>query len=338
MGGGGYVGEMRAWLVTADDRTGALEVAAEIAATTGPVTVTVDAPPAGAGVVDLASRHLSVAAAAGRAAAVPVARWNAHKIDSTLRGNWVDEVRARARVTERRVVVVPAWPQMGRTCVGGVVQVGGTAVGDIAEYLPAADLLADPSALARWLATERRMGVVDVLDDRTMAEVAHTLAGHDVLVVGPAGPIGAAFAARHGDGRSPDVVRCELPALVVRGSATDVSRRQMDRLSALQPTVDLLEAPPADGDLMPDVAMDLAGRARARMADHRYATVVLIGGDTAAAVLGPAARLVGGTVAPGLPWSRDARGDGPLVVTKAGGFGTSDTLVDLFGADDLSSD
>jgi uncharacterized protein YgbK (DUF1537 family) len=329
---------MRAWLVTADDRTGALEVAAEIAATTGPVTVTVDHPPAGAGVVDLASRHLAVDAAAGRAAAAPAARWNAHKIDSTLRGNWVDEVRARARVTGRRVVVVPAWPQMGRTCVGGVVQVGGTAVGDIAEYLPAADLLADASALERWLATERRVGVVDVLDERGMAEVAHTLAGHDVLVVGPAGPIGAAFAAYHLEGRPPAVVRCQLPALVVRGSATDVSRRQMERLAVAQPTADLLEAPPAVGDLLPDVALELAGRARARMAEHHYATVVLIGGDTAAAVLGPAPRLVGGTVAPGLPWSRDARGGGPLVVTKAGGFGTPDSLAALFDPGAISSD
>ena len=112
---------MRAWLVTADDRTGALEVAAEIAACAGPVFVTVDDPPEAEGVMDLGSRHVPVEAAEAHAEAAPVARWNAHKIDSTLRGNWSDEVRARVRVTGRRVVVVPAWPQMGRTCVVGVV-------------------------------------------------------------------------------------------------------------------------------------------------------------------------------------------------------------------------
>ncbi len=323
---------MRAWLVTADDRTGALEVAAEIAACAGPVFVTVDDPPEAEGVMDLGSRHVPVEAAEAHAEAAPVARWNAHKIDSTLRGNWSDEVRARVRVTGRRVVVVPAWPQMGRTCVGGVVHVGGTAVGDVADQLPEAALLADPAELARWLASAGQMGVVDVLDEGSMVEVARTLAGHDVLVVGPAGPIGAAFAAQHGAERSNEIVQCPTPALVVRGSATDVSRRQMERLSVARPAIELLEAPAAAGDLVPEVALELAGRARARMAERSFATVVLIGGDTAAAVLGAAPRLVGGTVAPGLPWSRDEHGGGPLVVTKAGGFGTPDTLVELFNS------
>ena len=34
-------------------------------------------------------------------------------------------------------------------------------------------------------------------------------------------------------------------------------------------------------------------------------------------------------VAPGIPWARRADGSGPLVVTKAGGFGNPETLVDL---------
>jgi len=39
---------------------------------------------------------------------------------------------------------------------------------------------------------------------------------------------------------------------------------------------------------------------------------------------------VGGHAAPGMPWSLDEHGGGPLVVTKAGGFGGPDALVDLF--------
>jgi uncharacterized protein YgbK (DUF1537 family) len=39
--------------------------------------------------------------------------------------------------------------------------------------------------------------------------------------------------------------------------------------------------------------------------------------------------VVGGTLAPGVPWSRRTDGTGPLVVTKAGGFGHPMTLVDL---------
>ena len=48
---------------------------------------------------------------------------------------------------------------------------------------------------------------------------------------------------------------------------------------------------------------------------------MIVGGDTAAAVLGDGVHVAGGTVAPGIPWARRADGTGPLVVTKAGGFG-----------------
>jgi len=34
-------------------------------------------------------------------------------------------------------------------------------------------------------------------------------------------------------------------------------------------------------------------------------------------------------VLPGLPWSLDAHDAGPVVITKAGGFGDPDTLVRL---------
>src|SRR5262245_50821775 len=53
------LGGMLEWLVLADDRTGALEVAGEVARSLGPVTVTVNSVPTGAAVavVDLESRH-----------------------------------------------------------------------------------------------------------------------------------------------------------------------------------------------------------------------------------------------------------------------------------------
>ena len=57
--------------------------------------------------------------------------------------------------------------------------------------------------------------------------------------------------------------------------------------------------------------------------------LVVLGGDTAAAVLGDEPMVVGGTLAPGVPWSQRADGSGPLVITKAGGFGHRTTLVDL---------
>ena len=322
---------MRDWLVTADDRTGAFEVAGEIAGVAGSTLVTVCVAPTGDGVVDLSSRHLPPSDAAQRASAMPTATWNAHKIDSTLRGNWAVEVRARQCATGRRVLVIAAWPAMGRTCSGGVVHVHGIAIGDVRDGLPEAELLSDLAGLRTWIGQRGTFAVIDVTDTGSMAAIAEMVAGHDMLIAGPAGPIAAVFAACRRRVPSPPPARCSLPALVVCGSATELSHRQVGRLVAAIPEVDVLAAPPVAGDLEPEVATELARKAHARMAARSYRTVVLVGGDTAGAVLGGAARRVGGVVAPGMPWSRDERGAGPLVVTKAGGFGGVDALVTLFG-------
>ena len=81
--------------VAADDRTGAIETAAAIADRTGapvPVAVWPDLvpPSVGAAVVDLASRHVDPADAVARAGSLPCRGRLAHKIDSTLRGNWAN--------------------------------------------------------------------------------------------------------------------------------------------------------------------------------------------------------------------------------------------------------
>ena len=80
------------------------------------------------------------------------------------------------------------------------------------------------------------------------------------------------------------------------------------------------------------MAAALGMRAHAWLANHPFATLLIVGGDTAAEVLGDAAMIVGGTVAPGMPWCRVLAGGhptGPLVVTKPGGFGGVDALVAL---------
>ncbi|MFM2079007.1 MAG: 4-hydroxythreonine-4-phosphate dehydrogenase 2 [Actinomycetota bacterium] len=312
----------------ADDRTGALEVAAEIARVAGPVGVTVRRPPEGDGVVDLASRHLSPKRAATAAAKVPAAHWNAHKIDSMLRGNWAHELRARHEATGRRVLLMPAWPAMGRTCIRGEVYVGSDGVADVRGHLPEATLLADGAALERWLASDEPFAAVDIWTTEEMHDTARRVASHDVLIAGPAGPIGAVFAARHGTAVPPPSPLFHDPVLVVCGSATDVSREQVRRLQIARPDIDVLAAPPATGALSRDITLLLASLAQEQL--DKVATLVVIGGDTAAAVLGDAPRLVFGTVAPGMPWSRDEEGGGVLVITKAGAFGRADVLVDLF--------
>jgi uncharacterized protein YgbK (DUF1537 family) len=314
-------------LVTADDRTGALETAAEIALGAGQATVAVAEPPAEPAVVDIATRLERPDVAAARIAAMPVARWNAHKMDSTLRGNWVHELRARAVATGRRVLLVPAWPAMGRTCIAGVVRVHGAPVGVVREHLPEAAVLADLDALAEWLRGGHRFGVVDVADTDGMHAVAHAVATADLLVAGPAGPIGAAYAARFGRAKAPSTPVVPGPMVVVCGSATALSRAQVRRLESARPELRVFISPEASGELDVVVAAELAERARPAVATA--GTVVIIGGDTTAAVLGDGPRRVGGSLLPGLPWSQDANGGGPLVVTKAGSFGDVDTLVRL---------
>ena len=350
--------------MAADDRTGAFEVAGLLAGIVGPVTVTVGTAPAGHGVVDLGSRARAPAEAAERAAAVDEqpSAWTAHKIDSTLRGNWAGELLARQAASGRRVVVLPGWPELGRTCVDGLVRVHGTPVGRPAVGLPGSDVLSGVAALHEWLASGRLIAVCDVPDTDTMHALAAALVGADVLIAGPGGPIGAAFTAHVGafGATSPSPISpsppspspspstlplpspspfssTSAPALggmigVICGSAHLVSHEQLRRLAIARPDIVVMSAPAADGELQPEFASTLAERATLWIAEAQPGTIIVIGGDTTAALLGDASRSVGGFVAPGMPWSRDEAGGGPMVVTKAGGFGGPDALVELCAA------
>ncbi|MCE9621527.1 MAG: hypothetical protein K8R99_04175 [Actinomycetia bacterium] len=323
---------VREWLVAADDRTGAFEVAALFAQVVGPVTVTVGAAPDGSGVVDLGSRALVATEAARVAAAIDAtpSTWVAHKMDSTLRGNWAAELRSRQRATRRRVVVLPGWPELGRTCVGGVVLVNGVAVGNVLEHLADADSLADAAAVHRWLEGDAAIAICDIPDTEAMHVAAQVLAGHDVLIAGPAGPLGAVFAASHRASTSASPAAIAGPVLVVCGSANPVAHDQLNRLRAARPDVEVVATDVPDGDLHARAVEALTVRARPLMEQSR--TVVIIGGDTVAALLGDTLRLIDGFAAAGMPFIRPQR-DGPLVITKAGGFGGPNALVDLLGGE-----
>ncbi|MEY4175672.1 MAG: hypothetical protein RI900_2837 [Actinomycetota bacterium] len=311
-------------LVAADDRTGAFEAAAWLAEAEAPVTVWVGAA-RGDGVVDIGTRHCSGVEAAARVSALPSARWRAHKTDSLLRGNWPAELRALGG----RVLFVPAWPEMGRVCVNGVVYADGVRVGVVGDGLPESRSLTDESAVVRWLDGGEGVGVADVCTAEQMQSVVGAASGYaDVVVAGPAGAIGAAHVARFGEG-----VRAPAPALagsamVVNGSASPVAHEQVARLRSARPDIGVWSVPAGATDLRPEAAQGLAERASRSVVSA--STVVVIGGDTAAALLADEPRLVGGFVAAGMPWSRDEHGGGPLVISKAGAFGGADALVALF--------
>ena len=310
-------------LVAADDRTGSFEVAAWMADAAGPVTVWVGEA-GGDGVVDLGTRNESAEVAVERVRALPKADWRGHKTDSLLRGNWAAEVRA----LDARVLLVPAWPEMGRVCIGGVVHAAGERVGAIRDRLPEAGLLADLDAVRRWLEAGEGVGVADTTTSEQMHLVAALLSSvDDVVVAGPAGPIGAAHRARFG-GRAAAVCPAPVgPVVVVNGSASPVAHEQVRRLRAGRPDIEVLSVPEGVDGLRPEVAQAVAAEAVASAA--RASTIVVIGGDTAAALLGEAPRRVGGFAAPGMPWSLEVSGGGPLVITKAGAFGGPDALLAL---------
>jgi len=325
-------------VVAADDRTGALEVAAEMASVDAPVPVVVGVQTGEIDsrcvVLDIDTRQRSSAIAAARAADAERlgGSWSAHKIDSTLRGNWRSEMRARMRTGHRRLLLMPAWPAMGRTCVDGVVHVHGAPLASMRDLVTDAWILRGPDELLHWIERGNQVAVCDVRDDQMLAEVAAVAAAApaDVLVVGPAGSVGAVARCRTGAPRRAAVPSLDGPTMVVCGSATAIAHEQLARLAAAHPEVDIVADRPAVGSLVPDVARAVVAGAADMLARRPYATVVIIGGTTAASLLGDAPRLVGGTVLPGLPWSRSLDGTGPLVITKAGAFGHVDTLVDLF--------
>ncbi len=364
-------------LVAADDRTGALETAGMCAAAgAGAVLVTtelIDAGRTATMVVDLGTRHLSGAAAGERAAAMEglASERAAHKIDSTLRGNWAAELVARHRVSGRRVLVVPAFPLVGRTCVDGVVLehgvpvANGSTAGDVrsavrssrpADHLRAAgavevDVLATLHEAQHWLdGSGAGFAVCDATswDDLVAVGRATAGAGH-VLLAGTAATIAASVLATAEP--SPCAVTLSAPVLIVCGSVHPMARAQVDALMAAG-----VECTSVDGDgplvaalrrgqpgvlstTMPAGAVAhheaegtadrLAARGLAMVKDAGVQTLIIIGGDTAAAVLGSHPVRVGGTVAAGMPWCRRVDGDGPLVVTRAGGFGTATSLVEL---------
>ncbi len=137
-----------AWLVIADDLSGAADCAIGFAAAGARTMVTLDAKAADdalAGIADadvIAADVDSRRMAPARAAACNVEAWQRlggaravqarrlyKKIDSTLRGNWAAETAAllpHAGVA----IVAPAFPATGRTTRGGCVFVNGEPLGE----------------------------------------------------------------------------------------------------------------------------------------------------------------------------------------------------------------
>lgn len=281
----------------------------------------------------------SVVAAVGRAVAgVPVV---IKKIDSRLKGNIAAEVAALAQVLGcDRALLCPAIPDMGRTVMNGFLQGHG-----VGSPLPVHDVLADVVGLS-----------VETPDATTDGDIDAILAAvpADTLMIGARGL--CAGLARRMKRLIPKPVALPLPTPIafVIGSRDPITLAQVAHLRQSAPDavftaapngkapgtpvaadVAILQATPSLDPAAPaTVTQDLA-KSCLRIFRESPASLVVTGGETAAAVL--AAMGIGllevvGEALPGMPICRALGfGNGPFIVTKSGGFGATEALSLLAG-------
>jgi uncharacterized protein YgbK (DUF1537 family) len=323
-------------LVIADDLTGAADSAAAFTSSGHRCVVSLDGlitrndiPPDTIVVIDTDSRDMH----ASDAFAVTAAAISRHsptelliKIDSTLRGNIRATVEAALSTLSAlkrepdRILICPAFPQLGRTVVNGRVHVHGVP-------LDGADLC----ELFDGLRTEGRVEIPDVQTDHDLAIAVGSALG-TTLWVGSAGlarHVGASIAANDAARRDGETIAAARRpcsrVVVIAGSQHPSTLKQID---ALNPSTNIAALHPLDPQFS----------ARADQAACGADGLVLTGGATARIVLDlleVRSLDVRGEVEPGIAWSTGRGRSGDItVVTKAGGFG--DTLALQRAADFLS--
>ena len=286
------------------------------------------------------------------------------KIDSTMRGSVAGQLAGalsawRMKFPEARAVVCPAYPQMGRTVVANRLLVGASPVhetsisrdpvtpvltSDLAALIPgsthrSADALAGMLALN---STDRHstsglpvdVVTVDASTPNDLLSIAAAIAaaGSSVIPVGSAGLAGALAQTWGGSGAVEKEWRVSNPRiLVVVTSLNPVSRAQAAALSTAYSDVEMMVAP-SERVGNSSVAERLGAGAAARVKEGGCNVLGLIGGDGARAVLralGAQAIRIVDAVVEGVPVGAIVGGsaDGLTIFTKAGGFGSEDTLV-----------
>jgi uncharacterized protein YgbK (DUF1537 family) len=340
--------------IIADDLTGAADTAIAFGA---PAYVSLGSVTAAGEIVaiDTDSRAVSPEIAAERvyAAAREAFRLGTRhlykKMDSTLRGNAGAELAAAWRAARdvfghASVVVAPAFPSMGRTVRGGRVFVhgvplektehwqGGPLLAELLSGLPATLFDAeteDALALVARTCVETLSGAVIWAGSAGLARHLPQALGlprtKALPLPGGRGPVLALVGSRSGLARAQAAALAQLPhvtALSLDPSTLEVSGVE----SALSSGDDVLLHFPQPVDLQRAPLIAAAfGRIAARHAS-RLGGLIATGGDIARAAFTamglPGFRLLG-ELEPGVPFGMA----GELrVITKAGAFGTPETL------------
>jgi uncharacterized protein YgbK (DUF1537 family) len=262
------------------------------------------------------------------------------------------------------VVLCPAFPGEGRAVVGGTVLVDGiplsrtSAAADpitpvvesrLDRLVPdaAAGVLSDLRIALPANGADREVGRVVFVDASTDADLDDIAAGVDRL--GPqgvaAGAAGLAAAmARLWSPRSREprtLVQRSARMLIGVSSLHPLARESVERLrKALadrgkrdRPAVDVISTEALRSETAA-AAASFGDQVAEHLARGSYDTLVLVGGDGAAAALarvGAEAIRVHAALAPGVPMGTLLGGaaHGIRVVTKSGGFGGYDALIDI---------
>ncbi|WP_425098708.1 four-carbon acid sugar kinase family protein [Tropicibacter sp. S64] len=324
-------------VIIADDLTGALDAAAPFAGIPGGVAVAtkpeaVTDCPAGASVLSVStrSRDIPPQEAAGRVHAVlsalPAGVALFKKVDSRLKGNLAAELAP----LPGPLLVAPALPEFGRVVRGGAVHGFG---------------VAKPIAVRDRLGPEAHRATIP--DVETAEEMDHALSQADphATLVGSRG-LAAALARRIGLVPQALAATLPAPAVMIVGSTDAITLGQVSALKAACPDLRHVEAPSGDvpapqdtprltlvqstpGPERPaqEVARHLAEGALPWIVPARG--VLCTGGATAEALfdaMGLTLLTLSGEVLPGLPV---ATANGRVIVTKSGGFGERDCLMQL---------
>lgn len=252
-------------------------------------------------------------------------------VDSTLRGHVREEIAGALRGSGRcRLVFAPAFPNAGRTTVDGIQLLDGVPV-HLSRY--GQDPVHPARVSALWELLREATGTATLLDACTQDDLDRSVAGverpEEVLWVGSPG-LARALARRVGTGESPgaDFAASNGAALVVVGSANDISHRQAAAIRG--GTAKVLLAPRSRKGDPAAVLAQLADEAAAELVTGRFGALIATGGDTMDAILtrmGTGSISLLGEVEPGFPFGlAEIAGRPILLAMKAGGFGDDMTL------------
>jgi len=270
------------------------------------------------------------------------------KVDSAARGHFGVEIGAALRASGASLALVaPAFQEAGRTVVAGVLRVRDWSGQDTAislrglfshEAASAIEVLptGPEQELEQGIAQALARGTRILLCDATVHGDLERLASAALRVRQPilwAGSAGLAHALADGlpvasPVGAPDHASRHGRTLLFAGTTHPVTSLQLSCLGGQRGERDrLIHRVPCDGASEKNIV--------AAFAERPVAGLILTGGDTAAFVLhalGASSIVLEGEVSRGIPWGFVEGGiaDGCTVVTKSGGFGHREALVDAF--------